>query len=304
MADTPSDIFEQAVRFELGQGVDRDYAKAFELYSLSASMGNVSAECAVADMYMSGRGVDRDPSKGLETFLSAAGKGSGKAMLNIGMIYLVGAGVEPDKSKALEWLLRSAEAGEKGAYAELGAIYINGDGVEQDLEEGGRWLLRSAESGDPISQFKVGYMYEEGEGLPKDVRQAFMWYEKAAEQELPDALFKVASMLCDGTVEKDEIKALEYYTRSARLGFVPAMFNLGVMRFTRCEYEEAYKWFQNGAFRSDPDCQFYFGRMYIEGKGVNRDIAQGVKWLKLSARNGNKMAQDVIDRVESDSGKD
>ncbi|MBQ7700982.1 MAG: sel1 repeat family protein, partial [Candidatus Methanomethylophilaceae archaeon] len=211
------------------------------------------------------------------------------------------AGIEPDTEKAVEWLRKAADAGESGAYAELGMLYINGEGVEQDLEEGGRWLLRSAESGDALSQFKVGYMYEEGEGFEKDLLKAYGWYEKAAEQELPDALFKVATMICDGVVEKDDIKAMEYYTRSARLGFVPAIFNLGVMLFTRCEYDDAYKWFQNGAFRNDPDCQFYFGRMYIEGKGVKRDIGQGVKWLRLSAKNGNKMAQEVIDRVESES---
>ena len=300
MDGTPSEIFEQGVRYELGHGVEKDEQKAFQLYLQAADGGNIPAECAVADMYMSGRGTVMDPAKGLEYFSRAAEKGSGRAMLNIGMMHLIGAGVPMDSKAAAEWFLRAADAGEAGAFAELGMLYINGEGVEQDIEEGAKWMLRSAESGDPVSQYKVGYMYEEGEGLEKDLGKAYMWYARSADQDIPDAQFKAASMLYDGiAVERDEIKALNYYTKSAKAGFVPSMFNIGVIMFTKGDYDEAFRWFQNGSMRNDADCQFYFGRLYIEGKGVKRDLSTGIKWLRLSAKNGNTMAQDVINRVES-----
>ena len=76
------------------------------------------------------------------------------------------------------------------------------------------------------------------------------------------------------------------------------MVNLGIIRYTRAEYEEAYKWFNSAAYRNDPDAQFYLGRLYIEGKGVERDIDRGVVWLRISAGNGNQAAKDVIERVE------
>ena len=40
----------------------------------------------------------------------------------------------------------------------------------------------------------------------------------------------------------------------------------------------------------------WLGVMYLEGKGVPKDIAQGTAWLQKAARLGDKDAQDVLKR--------
>ncbi len=293
-----SDDFELGVRYELGQGVDKDLTKAAECYEKAAETGNAAALCALGELYMGGNGVNRDFGKGIGLFTKAAEGGSPKAMLNLGMVYLTGTGAERDSIQAKDWFLKAADMGESAAYTELGMLYINGDGVDQDFSEAGKWLTKAAESGDSLSQYKVGYMYEEGIGFEKDREKAFGWYMKAAEQNIPDAQFKVASILVAESPSLNEEEAVKWYTKASVLGFLPAMVNLGIMKYTRAEYDDAFKWFNSAAYRNDPDAQFYLGRLYIEGKGVKKDIDLGVKWLRLSAGNGNKAAKDVIERVE------
>lgn len=218
-------------------------------------------------------------------------------MFNMGMVFWAGAGVMQDYVEARKWFLKAADAGEVSAFVELGMLYINGYGVEQDISEAGKWLLKAAEAGDALSQYKVGYMYEEGAGMTKDRDKAFQWYKKAAKQDIPDAQFKVASMLMEDSLQNED-EAIIWYTKAANLGLLPAMVNLGIIRYTRAEYADALKWFQTASFKNDPDAQFYLGRLYIEGKGVEKDIDKGVTWLRVSADNGNKAAKDIIARVE------
>ena len=51
---------ELAQRYYDGDGVEQDYAKAFELYSEAAEQGDAAAEFSVAYMYDFGEGVELD----------------------------------------------------------------------------------------------------------------------------------------------------------------------------------------------------------------------------------------------------
>ena len=56
----PSGDFEQALRFEHGEGVRQDYARALELYCEAAAQGDARAYFNLGWMYANGRGVPRD----------------------------------------------------------------------------------------------------------------------------------------------------------------------------------------------------------------------------------------------------
>ena len=94
MSNQPSsDNFELGVRYELGQGVEKDPYKAAKYYALAVDEGNPAAECALGEMYMGGNGVPKDHVKGIELFTRSASKGFSKSMFNMGMVFWAGAGV-------------------------------------------------------------------------------------------------------------------------------------------------------------------------------------------------------------------
>ena len=54
------------IMYNYGQGVPRDYARAFEWYKKAAENGNIRAMDYLGDMYKNGDGVVRDKQKAEE----------------------------------------------------------------------------------------------------------------------------------------------------------------------------------------------------------------------------------------------
>jgi len=70
---------ELAQRYYDGEGVEQDYAKAFELYSEAAAQGDAEAQFSVAYMYDMGEGVELDDLKAIEYYTLAAEQGNAAA---------------------------------------------------------------------------------------------------------------------------------------------------------------------------------------------------------------------------------
>ena len=52
------------------------------------------------------------------------------------------------------------------------------------------------------------------------------------------------------------------------------------------------------ALEGDPDSQLFLGQLYQEGNGVKQNNAEAIKWLKLSAEQGNEYALNLRKKLE------
>eukprot|EP00729_Bicosta_minor_P032911 gene32911-biopygen29666 len=57
------------------------------------------------------------------------------------------------------------------------------------------------------------------------------------------------------------------------------------------DHVEAVKWFRKAAEAGDAPAQFSLGNMYLDGNGVKQDHVEAVKWYRKSAETGFAMAQ-------------
>jgi TPR repeat protein len=118
------------------------------------------------------------------------------------------------------------------------------------LNKAAEWFTRGA-THDPRASFALGLMYESGEGVEKDFVKAAEWYEKAAEQGHVSAQHNLGVLYATGEgVSKDDAKAAE--------------------------------WFRKAAQQGDPSAQFYLATMYSNGTGVARDLLEAYKWASLA----------------------
>ncbi|MBV8656795.1 MAG: sel1 repeat family protein [Burkholderiales bacterium] len=62
----------------------------------------------------------------------------------------------------------------------------------------------------------------------------------------------------------------------------------------RGDYVTALKEFHTLAAQGDAFAQFHIGIMYALGEGVERDVAESIKWLKLASSNGSDLAQSAL----------
>ena len=52
------------------------------------------------------------------------------------------------------------------------------------------------------------------------------------------------------------------------------------------------------ALGGDPDAQLFLGQRYQEGNGVKQNNTEAIKWLKLSAEQGNVYAPHILKKLE------
>lgn len=54
------------------------------------------------------------------------------------------------------------------------------------------------------------------------------------------------------------------------------------------------------ALEGDPDAQLFLGQRYQEGNGIDQNIQEAMKWLKLSAEQGNVYAPHILKKIEEE----
>ncbi len=67
--------------YRRGEGVEKDPAKAVQLYRMAAEQGNAEAQTKLADSYRTGEGVEKDLAKANQLYRMAADTGNDEAQL-------------------------------------------------------------------------------------------------------------------------------------------------------------------------------------------------------------------------------
>ena len=196
----PNAMRELAWSYYQGDGVIKNYPKAFELYQRAAELndnvtdkqrqqeidavfgmandGFAPAQRQLGDAYLSGKGVEQDSQKAYEWFLKAAQQGDEKSQFRVGEMLHNGEAGTKNLSEAINWFLKSAEQGMAESQYALGVCYANGEGVEMNYSEAERWLLKAARQGDPKHQYQLATLYL----MHGEREKAIGWLEDSAKQ--------------------------------------------------------------------------------------------------------------------------
>ncbi|MEX6315486.1 tetratricopeptide repeat protein [Providencia manganoxydans] len=117
--------------------------------------------------------------------------------------------------------------------------------------------LKEAESGDVDAMLDIGLVYMDGtDYLPVDSTKAFTWFKKASD-----------------------------------IGNTDGDYYLGLLAQNQQKYEEAARWYRQGAEQGDAYCQYGLGFLYERGLGVKQDYKQAKAWYSEAAEQGQSYGQ-------------
>ena len=68
-------------------------------------------------------------------------------------------------------------------------------------------------------------------------------------------------------------------------------FHKGVEAYNKGDYTAALKILRPLAEGKNSEAQYYLGRMYQKGQGVDKDLGQAERWYRLAAEGGHAKAQ-------------
>lgn len=136
-----------------------------------------------------------------------------------------------------------------------------------------------------IWQYNTSLDYLRGIGATKDVARAFRWNRAAARSGYPDAVLAMGWFYHNGIgVERNLRRARLWYRRAARAKNASAQFSLGQLAYDDDEFVEAAVWFRQAVRRRHPRAGYYLARLYLDGRGVRRNVATASKLLSDAVR--------------------
>lgn len=108
--------------------------------------------------------------------------------------------------------------------------------------------------------------------------------------------------LMGGSVTRSDLNALEYFRRSAELGFAPAQVVLGYLfetgRATPINAREAFGWYKKAAQQDDPLAQWLAGRIIYAGSIPGRDLNDATDFLQAAADHGDPFGEYLLGKVK------
>ena len=90
-------------KYNNGEGVPQNYAKAARWYRRAAEQGDPTAQLLLGFKYASGEGVPQNYAEAVRWYRRAVGQGDADAQYDLGLKYLDGEGVPQDYARAYGW---------------------------------------------------------------------------------------------------------------------------------------------------------------------------------------------------------
>jgi len=118
----------------------------------------------------------------------------------------------------------------------------------------------------------------------------------------PQLYEKGMNALVGSRVTQSGVDAMEYFRRSADLGYAPAQVVLGYFyetgTFTPKEPAQALSLYKKAAQQDDPLAQWLAGRMVYAGTLSPRDLNEAVALLQTAADHGNPFGQYLLGKIK------
>ena len=144
--------------------------------------------------------------------------------------------------------------------------------------------------------YMEGKKYRSGEGVEKDYVKAREYFEKSARKGNSYGHTYLAIMYANGEgVEKDYKKAAQYYNYAVLKNNPVAQRNLGLMyrigQGVEKDYEKAKELFEKAAAQDNALALIDLGRMYMDGEGVEKDLTKAKVLFEKAADQGQSKGQ-------------
>ena len=173
----------------------QDADKALECYKAAAALGMTNAYEAMGDIYRQGEIVERDLARAIELYDIGAKEGHSSAREKAEMLKnkreeLYNVGKELIRSTPDQSFRAFAIASSMGyvpAYKEMARAFLAGRGIKKDRTQAYLWFKKAVEAKDEEALYEYGLCYSRGIGTAFDFDRAVEILSKAARLQSRDA---------------------------------------------------------------------------------------------------------------------
>jgi TPR repeat protein len=288
-----------------GWHVERDVARARDLFSQGAEAGDADCMAALAATYdESFRGLDHDKPTEAYWYERAAAAGNAAGMLGLASCYLNGTGLDRDLTMAARWYGKAADAGSAAALNGLGMVYNrpgnDGIGSRRNPAQAVAWFRQAASLGDTDGMRNLAAAYATGNGVPADLNRAIKILQVAIQtlqgradpRRTADAMLDLARIYASGQQGPlDGRAAIDWANRAAASGNPAAWTLLGNVYAKGWGVAKdpvaALSDYRKGATGGDVPAMLAAGAMRQAGEAGPFDEREAYGWYSKAATAGS-----------------
>ena len=274
------------------------YKKDFSSLLKAAKDGNMYAQYGLAKLMRDKDSKHFNPIAAAYWLERSAKQGYTIAKYVLGKILLYGIDVPQDIDRGVNWLQEAVMDDNQFAEYLLGKTYLRGELVERDLEQAEGLLRQSADQGNRFAQYTLGKALLDGDLLEQRIYEAVELLRKSAEQSFPWAQYLYGKLLSKGEVTpKDLPTAIKLIEKAAGKNIPNAAYLAGKLRLTEKEIQDYFLAVLNFEFSAESGnsyAEYQLGKMYLYGKGVEKDTDLALSYLSQSAEHGNPYATQLL----------
>lgn len=190
----------------------------------------------------------------------------------------------------------------------IGVCYQMGLGIEMNRKECIKYYIKSYQEGFLIPCSNIGVCYQEGIQMEQNYEKAFHYYQLSANDRFCVGLSNLANCYYFGLgVERDRKKSFEFYSKAAEEGHSHSQIYCGFFYHTGNDnvveknLNQAFQYYQLAANQKNPNGIFYVGWCLCEGYGCEKNNVEGMKMIKLSAKEGFDKAKEYLSELYQNS---
>lgn len=322
---------EAETAYNLAQGFDKkkEFSEAFKKYEQAYEAGHEQAGMIIAKRLCKGQGIDKNYQKALEIYKNLASKGNIDALFEQACIYIWYEDFPHNHTLAVELLKEAIDKGckKQGCYGLLADFYFRGIGIEKNTKEAFRLAEEGRKIGDIVSSAMLGEMYSTSDFL--DFKKSFKYFNEAALKNLVSP--KIGKYYWYGLGTSRNIKkAVEYFLkennekglyRAGRLREILKDSIIFSTDYMKCYEHSAQKhyaygmaaygrallergntsgreWLMKAEQKKASAADTAWGILYIKGvKGIPQNYIRAAEYFKKAADKGEAEAQMWLGRM-------
>lgn len=268
---------------------------AQQVYSQNLDYVSVAFQCLDRKEY----------TKAFDYMKKGALEGNVGAQCNLGSFYAQGLGTPKNISAAIEWWKKAAEQGHAISMYYIATSYLDGNnGIPVDKATALYWLTKSSDYGNTEAKLTLVDFYLKGDGITKDISKAVLLLKQIIEstncqkETKINAVLQLAALYQDEESVRDYTKSHELWLQAAKAGDVLGMYMTGMDfiqgRGVEKNVEQSLKWIQLGADMGHPECQFQLHLYYKLGIGVEKDETKAKDLFNRAYKGGSIRALKLL----------
>ena len=194
--------------------------------------------------------------------------------------------------EAVTFFRAGAEKGDAEAQMMLAYCLEEGIGTEEDEEESVEWMKKAADTGNPIAQALYGMHLSSELG---DTEACLVYLKKSVDQDCV-----LGKLLLGGMLLRNKDEAEKGFEMLLKIAKLPPSDETSVLDYMKDE--EDRELFTGRDFSAANAiiamAQCLVGSAYIQGEGVERDPAEGEKWIRKAAAGGFVTAAELLEMID------